>query len=220
MRGINPYSFWRLLWRSLLPSTASFIASSVVALVLIGTHLLLLGANAGVLLPNVLDSLGNSWAGSSSSQPMAVSNHIMSAIHNPTFNTALIAAIWGFFGWVLYETIRLIVDGLRSIRTSQKAVYVPDGAHIASHPLRRALLVRLLWRACVTLLAVLATVLLEPVLEAIWRWDQEMIRAVSLRDLLELVGRAFLAWLLILHVGTVILRLFVFRTRVYGEVID
>lgn len=214
MNKDNSFSFWHLLWRSLLPSTTSFIWGSIFALLIIGLHLLLLSINSGVVLPHIFDSVGG-WS-NGSSQLLAP---VRSTIHSSYANSALVVLLWGLVGWTVYEITSGIVTAARAVRDDRQTVYMPSEAHVVYHPLRRTLIVRIIWRFCVLVLAITAATLLQPLIHEIWVWDEQTMHVASMPGLLRLVGLAYISWLFILHVLLIFLRLFLFRTRVYGEVV-
>jgi len=215
MLNKNPYSFRHLLWRSLLPSTASFISACLLAFGLIGLHLLLLSADAGQILPKLVDPFGHDWNINESHflHPVA------SFVHSDTVNTVLAVALRLLILWVAYKVIKSIVSGMRELRSEHHAVYVPAENQIVHHPLEHDMLIRFVWRVSILTLALTAAALLQPLLDHVWNWDQQLAHSTDYAHLCRLLAQAFFSWLLIFQVYVVLLRLFLFRTRVYGEVV-
>lgn len=213
----NSFTFWHLLWRSLLPSATSIIIESVAALFLIGLHMVLMSVNAGVILPRLFSTLGGGWSTSQSPQIITPLNNV---IHSQYLNTAFIICLWGLAGWIVYEITFMIVSASRSVHESQNSVYVPREALVVHHPLRRLLVAKFAWRLSILVIALFMASAIQPLLRHIWLWDEAIAQTVSLAELLKLLSYAFLSWVAIFHIFVVLLRLFLFRTRVFGEVIQ
>jgi len=213
----NPFSFWRLLLRSFEPSATGLIASSIVSMLLIGGNLLFASMDLGSLAPGVFGEQSGQWT-------TAYSTYILEPLqtfsNSNTLNTFLVAVVWGFVGWLLYALISFIVSGIREVRGSQEAIYIPNETHVVHHPLRRMLVARLLWRLLVIVSAIAVLIFMLPLFTRMSQWGQDLVLASSTLDAMRISGCLFVSWMLVQYVFVVFLRLFLFRTRVYGEIVD
>lgn len=213
----NPYGFWRLLFRSFIPSTTSMIVSSVISLLFIGTNLLFISLDTGALLPGVFGDQGDQWTNAYAN---AIVHPLQSVSQSNTLNTFLVALVWGTIGWTIYAITAIVVATVRDVRGNQDAIYLPDETHIVHHPLRRLLIMRLLWRLCIVVTAIVVMIAMMPLFARMSAWSQDLALASHLSEALKMSGQLFLGWMATQYVAVVLLRLFLFRTRVYGEIVD
>lgn len=212
----NPYGFWHLLFRSFVPSTTSIIVSSVISLIFIGTNLLFISLDTGALLPGVFGDQSDQWTDAYAN---AVVHPLQTFSQSNTLNTLLVALVWGVIGWTLYAITAVIVSSAREVRGNRDAIYLPDETHIVHHPLRRMLIARLLWRLLIVMVAVVVVILMMPLFARMSDWSQNLALAGHFSDALKMGGQLFLGWMATQYAAVVLLRLFLFRTRVYGEIV-
>ena len=211
----NPYAFRHLLWRSMLPSTASFISCCLLAFGLIGLHLLLLSADAGQILPKIIDPFSHDWG----VNEFHFLHPLSSFVHSDQVGVVLAFSLRLLAIWIVYEIIKFIVVGVREMHSEYHAVYVPSENQVIHHPMQSDVLERFLWRLCIITITLTAAALLQPLLDRIWSWDQVLAHATSYGLLCRLLAQVFFSWLVVFQVFLILLRLFLFRTRVYGEVV-
>jgi hypothetical protein len=216
MHPTNYFSFWYLFLRSLLPTIASFIASSIIAFAVIGVHVLLLSINDGAMLPHSFDTLGGNWSPIHVTRP---GSPFGTVVHNSYVKTGVFIVLWALVAWVAFKLVEMVVMAVRSMREDQKSVYVPAEMVIVHHPLRRALAARLAWRFCILVIAVSLAMLAQPLMQHIWIWDKQISQADTLPGVLRYLLVVYAAWMVLLHMSLVFLRLFLLRTRVYGEMV-
>lgn len=215
MYNQNPYTFRHLLWRSLLPSTASFISACLLAFGLLGLHLLLLSADAGQILPRIIDPFNSDWGVNES----RFLHPVATFAHSNLANTVVAIAVRLAGVWLAYKIISFVVKGIREMHSEYTAVYVPSEELVVHHPLQRDVLIRFVWRIGIIVVALLVAALLQPLLDKIWQWDDLLAHTNHYNDLARLLAQVFFSWLLIFQCYLVLLRLFLFRTRVYGEIV-
>ncbi len=213
----NPFSFWRLLLRSILPSSASIIVSSIVTFVIVGMQVLLLSLKQGSLLPQFFGNAGGSWT-------EAYSKYVLDPVAlfttNNTVNTVLLALLWGLVGWVLFLIVTSVVTTMHDVRENNQAVAMPSPEHIIHHPLQSTLIMRLIWRAGILTAMVVMTVLFVPVVGDILARAESGSYADNYVQLGANILVIYFGWMGVMHAYIVLLRLFLFRTRVRGEIVD
>lgn len=213
----NPFTFWHLLGRSLLPSSASVIVGSLVTFGIVGTQVLLLSMEQGTLLPQFFGGASDYWT-------MAYHKYIVYPIDSLTGNTLLngilLAVFWGLLGCGLYFVGRFVFTTLQDIRHNRSDVTLPSEARVVRHPLLRVALVRVLWRLALLVVAVLATFLLAGPLQELSVRIQDSLYITSLASIGWNVLLIYIGWMATLHLYTVLCRLFLFRTRIFSEIIE
>ena len=213
----NPFSFWHLLLRSLLPSSASLIVSSVITFVVVGLQVLLLSLRQGTFMPQLFGDTGGNWT---DAYTRFIIDPVENFTTNNTVNTFLLGMLWGLVGWALFLIVTSVVSTAHDVRENQEAVYVPSPQRIVRHPLQNTLIMRLIWRAGIIVLAIVATILFAPVVSDILERVESGSYATSPTTLFINIGIIYFGWMGIMHAYIVLLRLFLFRTRVRGEIVD
>ena len=208
---------WRLWMRSLLPSAASLAGSFVLVVLIVGLHLLLLSGDPSLFLPHL--------AGRQTNDQLAevymtvVQQPLDRTFGNDSFGVLSTAVVWGVIGWIIYAAIDFILITVREFRSDANQVNVPDRNKIIAHPLHRQLSVRALWRFTVGLLLIVTTVGLQPVISDLFQNGVKFLMASSVPEMLKLAAFIFFGWMVLLHLYVVLFRLFVLRTRLFGEII-
>ena len=129
------------------------------------------------------------------------------------------AFIWGVTGLVLYTALDFIVTTLKELKASDKDITVPRKDRVVYHPLHQQIVIRLLWRFLVGILLVVATIALHPAISSLFNHDVALLRAASAADMLKHAGIVLAGWAAVFHVYVVLFRLFVLRTRIFGEIL-
>lgn len=186
------------------------------AVAIASMHILLLSQQPDLLLPH--------FTGTANDQLIelyttAVLGPLDKVFGNHVLGTVITAAVWGLVGWVLYTTADFLVIRIKELRSSDKEVNVSIEHQVVYHPLYRQLAIRLLWRFLVGLIMVVATVLLQPIVATLFREDILFLRASSPLEMLRHAAISLGGWLILLHLYVILFRLFVLRTRVFGEII-
>lgn len=209
---------WRLWIRVLFPSVAGLVGYLMLALFVIGTHLLFLSMNPDLVLPHFFNSgvdsqLVNTYD-TSFLQP------VNNAFRNDTLSTLTTALLWGFVGWVIYSVLDFTITTIKEVRQSAKEVAMPGQKNqLVQHPLRRLLVIRLLWRFFIGMLVITFTALALPYMGRLFGQDVLVLRSAEGVQALKHLGIAVGGWMIIWHIYAVLMRLFVQRTRVTGEII-
>ncbi len=213
----NPFSFWHLLFRSLLPSSASLIVSSVITFVVVGLQIILLSLRQGTFMPQLFGNTAGNWT---NAYTRFIIDPVENFTTNNTVNTVLLGMLWGLVGWALFLIVMSIVSTAHDVRENREAVYVPSPQQVVRHPLQNTLIMRLIWRAGIIVLAIVTTVFLAPVVRDILERIETGSYATSPATLAVNIGIIYFGWIGVMHAYIVLLRLFLFRTRVRGEIVD
>lgn len=128
------------------------------------------------------------------------------------------AFVWGLAGWVVYALLDFMVSSLQEWRRSDTDISVSEGS-VVRHPLHNQVVIRVLWRFLLGVIAIGGLIALQPLISELFRQDVEFLKASTATDMLKHLGIVFAGWFIVLHFYVVIFRLFVFRTRVFGEII-
>lgn len=208
---------WRLWLRSLAPSAASLAGSFVIVVIIVGFHLLVLSGDPTLFVPHLAGRESNDQLAQAYSS--VVQRPLDQTFGNDTFGVISTAAVWGFVGWIIYAIIDFILMTVKDFRNDAGQVAVPDKNKIIAHPLHHQLIVRILWRFTVGLTLIMVTIGLNPIIAKLFEYDVTLIMTDSILEMIKLACLIFIGWMTILHGYVVLFRLFVLRTRMFGEII-
>jgi hypothetical protein len=208
---------WRLWLRILTPSAASLAGSFAIVVLIMGLHLLLLSGDPSLFLPHLAGRQTNDQL--AQAYRAVVQQPLDNTFGNSSFGVLSTAFVWGVIGWLIYAAIDFILITVREFRSDANQVTVPDRDKVIEHPLHRQLSIRALWRFTVGLLLIVATVGLQPVISELFQNDVKLLMANSVMEMLTRAFFILLAWMALLHLYVVLFRLFVLRTRLFGEII-
>ena len=200
------YSTIQLTLRSLEPTATSVVGCLLIGIAIVALHLLALSLNYGTILPTIFDG---QWA-------TAYTNHIVqpieTAINNQFLSSIVNLVLWGILGLVIYTIIEHVGRDMREWRETEENIQI-TGQAIVQHPLREMYLLRMLWRLAVGILFVSFLVLAHPTIGKLFKVDNQLfVGQLSLQILPKLLA-AMLVWAILTHVTMVLLRLYLFRTR-------
>jgi hypothetical protein len=205
-----------LVFHTLSPSAASLVTSLVLVVLLVGFHLLLLSQDADLLLPHFAGTFNDQLA-----QEYAINilGPLDRAFGNSIFGTLSTALVWGFLGWAIYAVADFIIINVKDLRESERDITMPLKSQVIRHPLYNQLVIRLLWRFLWGMVLIAVTIALQPVVANLFRHDIALLRSPSATEMLRHAGIVLGGWLAIFQLYVVLFRLFVLRTRVFGEII-
>lgn len=199
-----------------MPSLSSVVGSLVVVLGIIGFHLLLLSGQSELFLPHV--------TGNSSDQLARIYEANILKPLNSLFGSSLLgvastALVWGLVGWIIYALLDFAVNSVQEWRRSESDINLPAKNRVILHPMHGQVVIRVLWRFLLGVIAVGSIIAFQPIVSALLNRDIEILRSASSVEMLKHIGITVVSWLAIMHFYVVLFRLFVFRTRVFGEII-
>lgn len=194
-----------------MPSGLSIMVGLVLAVVIVGGHLLLVTLN-GKAVPAFLDE--NALHAYTST----VIDPLLQLTNNVTFNNGLGILFWALFGWALYAAIAFVASSLSDIRSARQQVQYNAGVTIRS-PMHKSLLLRLAWRLCISILAVVYTILISRLMHYTFVQDYSILSSSHAEDILRMLGVNIGIWLVLSHGYVILMRWYVMRTRALGEII-
>lgn len=204
-------SNFKLLLRSLIPSSFSLMVSFIITILISGGHMLLITLN-GKALPVFLDEQAMQ------AYITTVIDPLLQITTNITFNNGLSILLWAVFGWLIYTLIALIANNVSDIKSAKQQVRF-NGSQTVQSPMHHSLMARILWRFCVIILLVIGTIFATKIMHVILMNDYRILASSSLSEILWLLGVNLITWMVILHGYVVLLRWYALRTRVFGEII-
>ena len=126
--------------------------------------------------------------------------------------------MWALFGWLLYAIVAFIANNLSEIRTAKQEIRFVEGYPVYS-PMHRSIIGRLLWRLCVIVLLVVGTFFATDAMHYSLMNDYRFLLATSVPEMLPYLLINLAIWMGLLHGYVVLLRLYLLRTRVFGEIL-
>jgi hypothetical protein len=212
MQHGHNYSTIYLVGRSLLPSLASASWGAVFSICLAVVHMVLFSLNIGTSLPSVLDG---EW---SVAYTNAVVQPLATLVNNLVFNNVLILILWGVAGLATYFLIEYVVYLRREWRSAEDDIQLAENLRVIHHPARKSFFTTVLWRMGVLVAGAVAFVAIQPVLQYLLRADQEVVRgALSFQASMVRLALILVGWTFLTHCVVVFLRLFLMRTRIFGD---
>jgi len=201
----------RLVLRSFAPSSFSLIASFLVTILLIGGHMLLL-STSGTAYPKLNDILLQGYAN-------YIVGPLTAVVNSQAVNLFLLALLWGAIGLIVYEGLAYLSRQVYEWRTVRRSINLPSEGVIRRHPLEGYFLVHLVWRILITVVTLVITIAFLPVVHFCLASPEKMLRAPSLGEFFRQLGVTCLLWIVVMHCYIVLLRWYVFRTRLTDDIL-
>ena len=199
-----------------MPSLGSLAGSLVLVLAIVGFHLLLLSNQADLFLPHVAGGTSDQLAEIYTSNILGPLNNLFG---NSTFGVVSTALVWGLAGWIVYALLDFAVNSWQDWRRSDSDINVPRSGKVVRHPMHSQVVIRVLWRFLLGVIAIAVLIALQPIISNLFSHDIEFLKADSGSEMFKHIGIVIASWLAILHGYVVLFRFFVFRTRVFGEIL-
>ena len=200
-----------LFLHTLEPSAISFCIYLLVSLVIVGAHLISLGAT-GIAYPAFADDIFLQFYANNVIQPVA------SALGSSAFGNGTTLLLWGAIGWVVYMLIAGVATGIAALRETEHDVAI-SARGMVHHPLLGTFLKRALWRFFIGIFFIGFTVAVLPAITWCLTNDQHVLGAHNWARASWLGLLSVLAWMVVVHGYLVLIRLYLFRTRVFGELL-
>lgn len=140
-------------------------------------------------------------------------------LENEMLATAAVGIFWGIVGLLIYALLTFVVSAITDVKRDSEEIRLSAEGLVAYHPMRRSLLARTLWRIIVGLLIPLSSFILFPFMGDLLHRDVLVTEAHSFIEVAKQLLLAIGGWLVVLHIYVVLIRLFLLRTRVFGEII-
>lgn len=204
----KPYSTIHLIAHSLEPTAASVIGCLLAAVLIILVHVFIVSLYQGTLFPGAFNGQ------LTLDYNLHVVQPVETLLNMGAVNKTLMAGLWGVIGLLVYAPISYVVYLVKGWRH-------PEGIDAAQRAFsRKEFAVHVLWRFCIGLVAAALFYAGQPLFRYLIATDLRLFNEPSIAGMsLLYFARAIGLWACILHVGLVLLRLYLFRTRIFGELL-
>lgn len=174
--------------------------------------MLLLSLTAGTSLPNLFDG---QWG-------VAYTNNVVGPIehltNNLTVNNILTLALWGVAGLCFYVLAEYSWHLLSDWRHAEHDIKMSSEGRVIAHPARRTFLATVLWRMGVLCVAAIGFLFIQPLIQRAFSAGPRIVLGqLRFADALGQVALAILIWMFLTHGFVILLRLFLMRTRIFGD---
>lgn len=198
---------------SLTPTLMTVVGYFLLSVVFIGTHFLVLTAN-GAAKPASIDQ-----------QILEQYQHyvigpVITLMNNNLVNSITTLILWGLAGLLICTAVASATRRLNEWRIAEQNITVPTYGVVVHHPLRRTLFIRFMWQFFVAVLIALLTALILPVVKFCLSSDVRALQSASIASGIYISAITAIIWMLVLHAYVVLFRLYLLRTRVFGEILD
>lgn len=201
----------KLFVHALLPSSVSVIIGFILACVIIGVHVLFITLN-GDTRPIILSGEAyNSYAAN-------VLDPLLRLTNSNTLNNGINIFLWGLFGWALYAVVSYIVSSLSELNKAHHEVRIAGGVVVQS-PMDRPFLLALGWRLIIAITVIIYSVFVLSVLHYVFAHDYLLLSGMRPLSIPVDVLKSIIIIMLVLHGYLILLRLYMKRTRVFGEIL-
>jgi hypothetical protein len=200
----------KLLWRSFLPSPTSFLLTGIVGFFTVASSILLDSVTVGTALPGVLDG---QWA---IVYTQNVVQPLTTFLSNNLFNKLLVAGLWGFAGFVVYIIFEYVMHTRQDLRDTQHDIQMARG-EIIQQPLKDEYWTNIKWRIAVVVGGIIFLVAMQPFLHHASSVPPKFVLSQNLAADSIQVAIAVIEWTILWHGIVVFLRLYLQRTRVFGD---
>jgi len=208
------YSTGSLILRAARPTVLSVLVCALVAAGFIILHFILLSINQGAFLPNLFDG---DWAAFYSN---SVTRPLLLITQNDVVNQIIAALLWGILGVIVYAIITFISRRISWFRSEQSAMRMDGGQAFKYHTPIVSVVGRAIFRFAVLVVGVLFSMLVGPFFSS--RFSQHTSIFDGLVPATEAAMTIALTVILVavsLQIYLALLRLFLLRTKIFGEVI-
>jgi len=210
MRPTTKHNTTKLIARSLQATNGNIFAYLVISILFVGSNIVLQSVNVGTALPGILDG---QWA-------IAYTEHVVQPLtellSSNALNKLLVAMLWGVAGFVVYVGFEYVIHWSKTLRESRTNIRMARG-NVIEHPLASSFWTAAIWRAGVIGLAMIFLIAIQPLIRNALDATQDLLLT---NELLKAGLRIILAvaeWMLIFHGFVALSRLYMMRTRLFGD---
>lgn len=201
-----------LFIHSIAPTAVGLISYLVFGVLITATHLVALGVS-GTAYPEHLNDEALMGYANFIIQPLLV-------FVNHTFvNSALTLVIWAIIGSIVAALLGAGANALNDWRNTRNDVSMPQYGIVIHHPLQHSFIVRFLWRFAIGAIIVAYTIFALIAVRYCFASDLEILSADSTGTVAYNFTLNVLIYAAILHGYIILLRLYVQRTRIFGEIL-
>lgn len=208
-RGVDKKFFLR----SLAPSLASGAYSFLAGIFLVGWQMASIALGGKSLETPLHDAILQSYN-------KYLHDPLDNVLHNNPLNSVLLVVLWGMFAWLAFELVTQAIKAFGQWRAVKQEVALPGGVEgfATPHPQRHGFLIKLVWQAFVLLIALAFTLAIRSAVHFIAVNSQHALHA-SPSSMTVHIGVNVFIWMIIFHCYVILLRWYMLRTRVFGEIL-
>ena len=139
---------------------------------------------------------------------------------NHTFvNSAFTVILWALVGSFVAAGLGAAANALNDWRNTRDDVAMPTYGVVIRHPLQHNLVMRFVWRLAIGTIIVAFTVIALFTVRYIFGNDVQILSAASIGESAWRFALSVALWAVLCHGYVVLLRLYVQRTRLFGEIL-
>jgi hypothetical protein len=201
-----------LLLHSLAPTASSFIVYFVIAVVFIVAHLVALSVNGTAYPEHLNDEFLMGYA-NFIIQPLLV------FVNHSFVNSALTLVIWAIMGSTVAALLGAAATALNDWRNTRDDVAISPYGVVIHHPMQHSFIMRFFWRAAIGVAIVCYTIFALTVVRHCFANDLSILGATHAGEVAWRFVLGTIIWMLVFHGYIILLRLYVQRTRLLGEIL-
>lgn len=206
-------SNFRLFLHALAPSGLGLLIYVLIGLGMVCAHIISLGAS-GIAYPNSTNDTFMVFYANNILSP------ILRTLNNGTFNSGMTIIMWGAAGWIVYTIIALISRAFSGWEEAEHDITLTDRGAVVRHPMQHSVIVRAMLRLGIGVLCITFILAVLPLIHWCFENDERILLHISQLGRVAVLGLINVAaWMVIQHGFVVFLRLYLFRTRVFGELL-
>lgn len=204
---------WRLIIRSLQPTMSSLAYGFIGALLITAMQLGMLSTNQA-FFPGLMDGEWSIW------YTNTVARWILTTTNNETLGNMLVIMLWGLIGLLVYSIIAGISSAVRGWNQANNDLQMTGEHTYKRHPELTEVLLRAIWRFALGCLMVSGIFLVQPFVEHAFSINQQVFtQTTAITEALLSMAISVGIWIGILHIYLILLRLYLLRTRIFGEIL-
>jgi len=203
---------FRLLLHSLAPTTASFCAYILFGIAITVVHLVALSVDGKAYPTGLNDELLAGYAN-------FIIQPILVFVNHTFVNSALTIVIWAIIGTIVAATLAAAANALNDWRNTKNDISISRYGNVTTHPLQSSLIIRFLWHFMLGIVIVGYTVFVLTIVRQCFSNDLLILGAASTNTVAYRFSINILLWTGLLHGYVILLRLYVQRTRLFGEIL-
>ncbi len=200
----------KLFLRSLLPSPTSFLLCGIVGFLTVVSAILLSSVTVGTSLPGVFDG---QWA---IVYTQNVVQPLTTFLSNNLFNKLLVAGLWGFAGFIVYVAFEYVMHNRKALNDTKHDIQMARG-QIVQQPLKDEYWASVKWRVGVVIGGIIFVIAMQPFLHHATGVAPKFVLSQHLGADSIQVAIAIVEWSVFWHGFVVFLRLYLQRTRIFGD---
>lgn len=201
-----------LVLHSLAPTAGTLVAYIVTGFTITIIHLVALGVSGTAYPENLDDELLMGYA-NFIIQPLLV------FVNHSFVNSAFTLVAWALIGSVAAALIGTAANALNDWRNTRSDVSMPRYGVVIQHPLQHNLVTRMLWQLVVGAAIAAYTIFALLAVRHCFASDLSILSSASPGEVALRIGYSVGIWTALFHGYVILLRLFVRRTRIFGEIL-